>query len=700
MNISELIDHYQEWVDYDMKRYGKISDETNRDIREAGLQIVKDKYGDYEVIAGRYNESLKSENSWIKRWNFLDNYYKGDLVISKISSPCEAWHIEKVDPNGHTIKHLGNYKSLKAAMDAAEQYLIKNESKSIENNVVPDKSINESNDAVYDMYKKQYKNLLQDIKYVLNSDNIEDIRAYDKEGQGEYILSKLFDSRMNKRNMSFEDAKEDVIDFLYRTRADAKSELELRNKRSLESKSIMNKVKSELSKDYKLVSESENALYFKASDNSTHDDCIAFVDKVVAVSGGKYAFTGRGGSWTQWDILTPEGSHIKAGYDYSNKDNYAVYFKSILTESRSTRSTSKESVDKSLKEPLSELATHCVYFTQDGIEQIEFEGSEDECNQYIADIQAEQDDEFGNEAPERFIKRLHEKMFILGESISPEYKMVEYTYDGDELSDYLGHVRVRTDSDKVALHAAEEYVMNKQFERNPRHFKICNDSYNNVDVIDSYGDFLTRLESVTESESYEDMYKYVVEYTFYNVKKSVIYDKRHGHDYAETPEDAEALFQKYVKMAEARGYDSIFVKIARPIFLGTSLIDSDAIKIYSDGEIIKDNMIDESLKEAKKLRAPKFWNTRFADNVIKDYEAGKLTFDNIEEWDTAYNDGRKPNPPFNTKEILDYYLATKRKAMFAKGYKGENYQMKLKIRESAPSSDKKLLDEIKKKIIE
>ena len=114
-------------------------------------------------------------------------------------------------------------------------------------------------------------------------------------------------------------------------------------------------------------------------------------------------------------------------------------------------------------EPLTEAATHCVYFTQDGIEQIEFEGSEDECNQYIADIQAEQDAEFGNEAPERFIKKLNEKMFILGESISPEYKMVEYNYDGDELSDYLRHVRVRTDSVKVALHAADEYVMNKQF---------------------------------------------------------------------------------------------------------------------------------------------------------------------------------------------------------------------------------------------
>lgn len=65
-------------------------------------------------------------------------------------------------------------------------------------------------------------------------------------------------------------------------------------------------------------------------------------------------------------------------------------------------------------------ATHCVYFTQDGMDQIEFEGSEDECNKYISDIQAEQDDEFGDEAPERFVKRLHEQMFTLNESLFRE----------------------------------------------------------------------------------------------------------------------------------------------------------------------------------------------------------------------------------------------------------------------------------------
>lgn len=58
-DIGKDIDEYQQWVDYDMKRYGKISNQTNKEIKEAGLQVVKDKYGDYQVIAGKYDESLK-----------------------------------------------------------------------------------------------------------------------------------------------------------------------------------------------------------------------------------------------------------------------------------------------------------------------------------------------------------------------------------------------------------------------------------------------------------------------------------------------------------------------------------------------------------------------------------------------------------------------------------------------------------------
>lgn len=86
------------------------------------------------------------------------------------------------------------------------------------------------------------------------------------------------------------------------------------------------------------------------------------------------------------------------------------------------------------------------------------------------------------------------------ETNSRYYKMIEYTYDGDNVSDYLGHVRVRTNSDKVALRAAEKYAMSKHPEDNPRNFKICDDNYTNVDVIDSDGDYLTTLESVDESK--------------------------------------------------------------------------------------------------------------------------------------------------------------------------------------------------------
>lgn len=57
-NIGSDIAEYQKWVDYDMKKYGRISSLTNHKIRKAGLKIVKDKYGDYEVIA---NEPIRED---------------------------------------------------------------------------------------------------------------------------------------------------------------------------------------------------------------------------------------------------------------------------------------------------------------------------------------------------------------------------------------------------------------------------------------------------------------------------------------------------------------------------------------------------------------------------------------------------------------------------------------------------------------
>lgn len=57
-DLSYDLSEYQKWVDYDMKRYHRISKITQDKLDKAGLEVVKDDHGDYEVIA-KYDESLK-----------------------------------------------------------------------------------------------------------------------------------------------------------------------------------------------------------------------------------------------------------------------------------------------------------------------------------------------------------------------------------------------------------------------------------------------------------------------------------------------------------------------------------------------------------------------------------------------------------------------------------------------------------------
>ncbi len=60
-DLGDDVAKYQRWVDYDMKRYGKISDKTKSYLDRAGLEVVKDDHDDYEVIAKdeSLSESLK-----------------------------------------------------------------------------------------------------------------------------------------------------------------------------------------------------------------------------------------------------------------------------------------------------------------------------------------------------------------------------------------------------------------------------------------------------------------------------------------------------------------------------------------------------------------------------------------------------------------------------------------------------------------
>jgi hypothetical protein len=73
------------------------------------------------------------------------------------------------------------------------------------------------------------------------------------------------------------------------------------------------------------------------------------------------------------------------------------------------------------------------------------------------------------------------------------------------------------------------------------------------------------------------------------------------------------------------------------------------------------HVMNESVNEG---RAPKSWDTTFAMNVLGAYENGDIDPNDpksIENWDTEYNGGKKPKPAFQTKEIIDYAIATGKK---------------------------------------
>ena len=83
---------------------------------------------------------------------------------------------------------------------------------------------------------------------------------------------------------------------------------------------------------------------------------------------------------------------------------------------------------------------------------------------------------------------------------------VEFVYDGDSWSDYLGHVNVRAKSEQDALAKAKRWAV-KHYD-NPGFFKIASTKYTNVETIDGIKDEESTYTEVTknlEKEADKDM---------------------------------------------------------------------------------------------------------------------------------------------------------------------------------------------------
>jgi hypothetical protein len=120
----------QKWVDYDMERYGKVSDRTNKLVQKAGFQIIKDDHGDYEVAAGKF-ESLTEDKHDLPDMCYIDiatggigivkkgesGYYQTDLAeTNKVSGKEKAELVDKLN------KNLGVTKAQAQAMQVGSMF--------------------------------------------------------------------------------------------------------------------------------------------------------------------------------------------------------------------------------------------------------------------------------------------------------------------------------------------------------------------------------------------------------------------------------------------------------------------------------------------------------------------------------------------------------------------------------------------------
>lgn len=170
-DLGQDIDEYQEWVDYDMKRYGKISDQTNKEIKEAGLQIVKDKYGHFEVVAGNSEKSDINESTWAEIERPFTPVTQDKLQLINEKGLFDEMHTEIMYNNPITSKGIASI-----ATDMCRTV----------NPAYSDVTIDEIKDARNEMFKiiKKYYDkaeaLSQDteLKEDIDSTPIEDIEDF------------------------------------------------------------------------------------------------------------------------------------------------------------------------------------------------------------------------------------------------------------------------------------------------------------------------------------------------------------------------------------------------------------------------------------------------------------------------------------------------------------------------------------------
>lgn len=170
--------------------------------------------------------------------------------------------------------------------------------------------------SIFDAYEgisKRLTALKHDFKMLAKCDSLEDVKNTEWMS---WNISRFISRDIEKGQLK-EDAIDNMLDFLHEQIVECKKDLEDAQEYEDKCSGLMNNLSNSIASIYDVIDVSDEYVLVQPFEGANHKDCIQFVDHVVSLLGCKFSGTARGGSWTQWDLITDTGVKLKAGWSDS-----------------------------------------------------------------------------------------------------------------------------------------------------------------------------------------------------------------------------------------------------------------------------------------------------------------------------------------------------------------------------------------------
>lgn len=245
------------------------------------------------------------------------------------------------------------------------------------------------------------------------------------------------------------------------------------------------------------------------------------------------------------------------------------------------------------------------------------------------------------EAEEYAKKNTSDFKIVLFDSVKDEQLYaVEFSYDGDSWSDYLGHVNVRAKSEQDALTKAKQWAV-KHYD-NPGFFKISSTKYTNVETIDSVKDMKVSHDNIREQPVYV-MQSDVDKNLFFYIGKT--HAMKEG-EFTYAQYDMEGMTPDELrKDLEAHGWH----KVARgpAPFIDEAPHEDRLWKVYLTGGIDANNIM--YVKADNEAMARKIAERNTKEEIIKITEYGDTPLTKIDKKKIL----RNPNRYFDSEKKIE-----------------------------------------------